>query len=197
VRAVGPAARLSLSRVRVAGRSPRRLLKDEAMVKDEAMEVGEEGERKGEVNRSEVKWKANAAEGENWRSELALAGLEYFTTYFKFYFVYSTIVILCICSFMFTDKNGQVKHSWIDLLKLLINCFFSCVNVDYILLFELFLLICVVVFISLSLCRFLVVDGLKILKLGWGIGKARSSMIIPHFRLDMSKRRIRVGSWVV
>lgn len=36
-----------------------------------------------------------------------------------------------------------------------------------------------VVFISLSLCRFLVVDGLKILKLGWGIGKAGSSMIIP------------------
>jgi hypothetical protein len=27
------------------------------LLKEEAMEVGEEGERKGEVNRSEVKWK--------------------------------------------------------------------------------------------------------------------------------------------
>jgi hypothetical protein len=60
---------VSLSWVRVAGRSPRRLLKDEAM------EVGEEGERKGEVNRSEVKWKANAAEGEKRASSLAVAGL--------------------------------------------------------------------------------------------------------------------------
>ena len=69
MRAVDPAAGLSLSWVRVAGRSPRRLLKDEAM------EVGEEGERKGEVNRSEVKWKANAAEGEKRASSLAVAGL--------------------------------------------------------------------------------------------------------------------------
>ena len=33
------------------------------------MEVGEEGERKGEVNHSEVKWNANAAEEE--KRELA------------------------------------------------------------------------------------------------------------------------------
>jgi hypothetical protein len=45
------------------------------LLKDEAMEVGEEGERKGEVNRSEVKWKANAAEGEKRASSLAVAGL--------------------------------------------------------------------------------------------------------------------------
>jgi hypothetical protein len=67
--AVGPTAGLSLSRVRVAGRSPRRLLKDEAM------EVGEEGESKGEVNHSEVKWKVNAAEGEKRASSLVVAGL--------------------------------------------------------------------------------------------------------------------------
>ena len=38
------------------------------------MEVGEEGERKGEVNRSEVKWNANAAcPAEEEKRELALA----------------------------------------------------------------------------------------------------------------------------
>lgn len=35
------------------------------------MEVGEEGERKGEVNRSEVKWNANAAEEEAKRASLS------------------------------------------------------------------------------------------------------------------------------
>lgn len=33
------------------------------MLKEEAMEVGEEGERKGEVNRSEVKWKGRGGGG--------------------------------------------------------------------------------------------------------------------------------------
>jgi hypothetical protein len=45
-RAVGPTTGLSLSLPRVAGRSSASLLKEEAI------EVGEEGERKGEVNRS-------------------------------------------------------------------------------------------------------------------------------------------------
>jgi len=43
------------------------------LLKEEAMEVGEEGERKGEVNRSEVKWNANPAEEE--KRELALASV--------------------------------------------------------------------------------------------------------------------------